>query len=228
MAMHKKEALIIDDDQDICNLAKKILEGVGITVHTFNSVDEAMLFIERRPPRVILVDLQMPQVSGFDFLEKRKAHPSLHLIPVLVLSGLKDRASVTKAFSLGANDYVIKPFQANILIQKIRKASQDKSFPKVDASQLKNKKVAIHFKGSITSIGEVSLMLEAPVNFAPNTSVKLESTFLDELSTPIPHFKTSQKNSRFTGHGLYVTDVNFVGLTHETAKKLRLSLRNIK
>lgn len=133
--MAQKEILIIDDDPDLCILAKKVLESSGYLVLTANSADEGFAIAFERAPHVVITDLKMPKKTGFDFLEMKNGASHLHFVPTLVMSALKDKSSVLKALAMGASDYVIKPFQTTILIQKVKKALQDKGFPKRSLTQ---------------------------------------------------------------------------------------------
>ncbi len=223
-----KVAIIIDDDPDICTLARKILEGNGYTVHTANSVAEGLDIAEKKIPHIIITDLNMPKETGFDLLQKKLTNPQLQNVPTIVLSGLKDKHSVLKAFSLGATDYCIKPFQASILVQKIKKALHDKTFPKLSLENYNDSRVNVTFKTTIRALSEVSFSLEAPVNIAPFSNVAVSSKFLDELNIPVPMYKSSNRNSRFIGNGLYFSEINFIGLTHETAVTLRKALRKLR
>jgi PleD family two-component response regulator len=124
-----KTVLMIDDSPEALLLAKKIIESEGITFFEASNVADGIRSIEENSPHLVLTDLKMPEQDGFEFLRLRRTRADLSAIPVLVLSGMNDHDSVHKAISLGALDYIIKPFRAGLLIQKVRKALQSASFP---------------------------------------------------------------------------------------------------
>lgn len=107
-----KDILIIDDAPEARLLARKILEVDGAQVSEAGGVDTGIELARKNVPHLIIVDLEMPVRSGFEFLTLRAADPLFQAIPTLVLSGKKDRASIQRAIAFGANDYILKPFRA--------------------------------------------------------------------------------------------------------------------
>ena len=74
MALSDKCILLIDDDEDILVLAKRILEGAGMVCYTSTTIREGLMLAVSKIPHVIITDLQMPQVDGYVFLEKKTAY----------------------------------------------------------------------------------------------------------------------------------------------------------
>ncbi|MBC7386880.1 MAG: response regulator [Cryobacterium sp.] len=120
-SLHEKEILLIDDAPEARMLARKILEVDGAIVSEASTIDDGINLIRNKVPHLILVDLEMPVRSGFEFLTVREGDALFKTIPTIVLSGRKDRESIQKVIAFGANDYILKLFRAILLLQKVRK-----------------------------------------------------------------------------------------------------------
>jgi twitching motility two-component system response regulator PilH len=113
-----KSVLIVDDSTELLKLIDKILTNVGISTYTATSVSEAWKAIESSAPHAIITDLNMEPESGFVLLEKLKNNKKYATIPVIVLSAQGDRVAIHQAFGLGAKEYVKKPLDAALILQK--------------------------------------------------------------------------------------------------------------
>ncbi|MFD2935474.1 response regulator [Spirosoma flavum] len=104
----------VDDDDDDRVLIETALKAYSDCEVTFFSDGEALLAElstspEDKLPTLILLDLDMPRVNGYEVLESLRTSPTLRSIPVLVLSGTRDEQTVRKAYELGANAFMSKP-----------------------------------------------------------------------------------------------------------------------
>lgn len=100
--------LIVEDDEVLLRALYLEFHGEDYTIATATDGDTGLKMAERTKPDIILLDLLLPKMSGFDFLKYIKADPALKDIPVLVLSNLGDQESISKAKGLGAFDYFVK------------------------------------------------------------------------------------------------------------------------
>lgn len=104
----KKIILIIEDDEILLRALYLIFHDENYTIATASDGDTALKMAERLEPNIVLLDLLLPKMDGFDFLKYSKANPVLKDIPVVVLSNLGDQDNIAKAKELGALDYFIK------------------------------------------------------------------------------------------------------------------------
>jgi diguanylate cyclase (GGDEF)-like protein/PAS domain S-box-containing protein len=102
--------LVVDDLETIRNLLKQVLLRQGHMVLTAASGPEALALLRKHPIDLVLLDIMMPEMSGIEVLEHIKANPATHEIPVLVVSADTDTDKVVTCINLGAEDYLVKPF----------------------------------------------------------------------------------------------------------------------
>ena len=102
--------LAVDDDPLIRELMRARLESAHCQVITAGDGLVAMDVLEHQSVDIVLLDLDMPRMDGFEVLARMKAHPRWRQIPVMVVSSLKDVWSVGRAFGGGATSFVLKPF----------------------------------------------------------------------------------------------------------------------
>jgi CheY-like chemotaxis protein len=116
-----KRILIVDDSNTNVVLLEAILNTRGYEIQTALSVKEAYSMIERQQPDLILLDLLMPQISGYQFLEQIKSDNNLRNIPVIIVSAVSDALNIKKTKDMGALDYLEKPIDIKELVSKVEK-----------------------------------------------------------------------------------------------------------
>lgn len=117
--MHER-ILIVDDDPLLCNLLRMALGRVGFETVEVYSGDAALEYVQREPVDLILLDVMMADVNGFDTLRRLKADPELAHIPVIFLTARVDAISQKTGMDIGAIEYLTKPITPDILIERIR------------------------------------------------------------------------------------------------------------
>lgn len=122
---NKKRILLIDDDRYIIETLTDGLELKGYEVERALSGSEGLRKARSFRPAVIILDLEMPDLSGFEVLEKLKKDPKTKHISVFILTVRDEREKQTKGFLLGAREYVVKPFSLNMLEELIESALLD-------------------------------------------------------------------------------------------------------
>jgi len=102
--------MVVDDVPEILLLLTSMLSRSGYQVVTCASGAEALAVAEANPPELILLDILMPEMDGFEVCDRLQHNPKLKDIPVIFTSGLDDTENKVKAFRLGGVDYITKPF----------------------------------------------------------------------------------------------------------------------
>lgn len=122
-----KKILVVDDEQDCRTILTCYLENAGYLVQEVTSGVEALRLFEQEPPDLVVSDVVMPDMDGFEFCRRLRATRSGQLVPFIFLSGQGELESRVEGHSIGADDYLIKPFQPQELLAKI-KAQLDRSY----------------------------------------------------------------------------------------------------
>src|SRR5258708_19651177 len=111
--------LLVDDDPDQLALVTQLLEHAGFTVQTAADALSGFALAKESSPDLVISDVTMPRIDGFEFCNMIRAHQPLSTTPVLLLSAIrKDTGSVVEGLKLGADDYVEIPFEPAVLIAK--------------------------------------------------------------------------------------------------------------
>lgn len=110
--------LVIDDDLAITELMSMLLKTHGFEVLTTNSGVEGVKLVEEKRPTVVLLDLMMPDLDGW---QVSKAIRSFSNVPILILSAINDPSMVASVLDAGADDFLVKPVPSSVLVAHIRK-----------------------------------------------------------------------------------------------------------
>jgi len=110
--------LVVEDDAKMRRVLELLLSGHW-TVETAADAASAITATRERPPDLVLTDLLLPGMDGYDFLRQLRAEAGTRTLPVIVISGLTEEADRLKALEAGANDYLIKPFSERELMLRV-------------------------------------------------------------------------------------------------------------
>jgi DNA-binding response OmpR family regulator len=114
-----KRILIVDDDRTFRMTLTRYLGKEGYEVQAVNSGTEALTTFESAPPDLVVSDIMMPEMDGFEFCRRLRDIPSGKLVPFIFLSSLGELDDRITGHSIGADDYLIKPFEPRELVAKI-------------------------------------------------------------------------------------------------------------
>ena len=112
--------LVVDDDLDSLNILKRILEGRKAIVRAASSASDALAELDSLVPDVIVSDIGMPGVDGFDLIRKIRSRPHGKSIPAIALTALARPADRTKALTAGFQTHIAKPVAATEIIALVR------------------------------------------------------------------------------------------------------------
>lgn len=122
--------LAVDDDIVIRSMLKKALERQGYEVIEAPNGAEAVALFQKYRPDMVLLDVLMPMMNGFEACEAMRKYDTESIVPILMLTGLDDMSSVDRAFEAGATDFITKPINWSLFTQRVRYAlrSRDMDF----------------------------------------------------------------------------------------------------
>jgi len=115
----KVEVLIVEDSITQLRQTEHILRKSGYTVRTAACADEAMGMLEKVKPDLIISDIVMPGTDGYEFCRKTKSNPDLRSVPFILLTTLSDVEDIIKSLACGADNYITKPYDEEVLLSRI-------------------------------------------------------------------------------------------------------------
>lgn len=148
--------LIVDDDTGSLKLLKEILAAENYTVRPFNNGELALRSTLAEMPELILLDIRMPGMDGFEVCRRLKENELLKDIPVIFISAAADVEDKVKAFQVGGVDYILKPFQKEEIIARVRthvSLSRSRQEIKFAAAALSRSERSLKIAQSIAHLG---------------------------------------------------------------------------
>jgi len=118
--MANETILIVEDESDIRELIRYNMEREGFKVVEAGSAEEAVAWLKKGVPDLVLLDLMLPGTDGFAFCRSLRADEKTSKVPVIMVTARDEDADIVAGLEVGADDYVIKPFSARILSARVR------------------------------------------------------------------------------------------------------------
>jgi two-component system OmpR family response regulator len=117
----KLSVLLVEDDPQLSDFLRKLMQLQGFLARTARNREEVVAALRQVPsPDLVLLDVVLPDANGFDILLRLKQHPALKSVPVIMLTGRATRGSVMRGLAGGADGYVTKPFEPEILVNSVK------------------------------------------------------------------------------------------------------------
>jgi two-component system chemotaxis response regulator CheY len=115
------KALVVDDSGSMRTIVSRILEGLGADqiVEAENGIDAIAVLESGFVPDIALVDWHMPVMNGYDFVCAVRARPKWRQMTIMMMTTQNDHGEIVKALAAGATEYLIKPFTADALVDKL-------------------------------------------------------------------------------------------------------------
>ena len=117
---NKPRILIVDDDTKNIQVLGTVLRLEGYSIYVAQSGRDALKIVKEIKPDLILLDIMMPELSGFETCKKLKKINSINDVPIIFLTARTDTKDIVKGFNLGASDYVTKPFDSVELLARVQ------------------------------------------------------------------------------------------------------------
>ena len=118
--MRKHTILVVEDDRQVRNMLKAIMEHAGYAVDVADDGAEGMLRIRERLPDLVLLDIDMPRINGYQICQSIKSDPRTRLLPVVFLTGRDRSDDRLQAWGMDADDFLTKPFQSVEVVARCR------------------------------------------------------------------------------------------------------------
>ncbi len=119
--------LVVDDDEHILRSLSQYLELEDFHVFSASSGPEALQLFHQEKPDLLVLDVMMPGMDGFQVLETLRSNPETAAVPVLMLTARDQHNDILKGYQMGATSYLVKPFNLDELVEAIREVFASKS-----------------------------------------------------------------------------------------------------
>lgn len=165
-----KKILVVDDEEDICEILKFNLENSGFVVDTANSGGEALAMTQEEYS-LFLLDVMMEDMSGFSLAAQLRKRPELQSIPIIFITARNGENDVLTGFNIGADDYICKPFRISEVIARVKAVLKRKVQP-----------VTASLPGNTWSYGELLLDNDTKRAYISGNDISLTKKEFEVLS----------------------------------------------
>jgi two-component system phosphate regulon response regulator PhoB len=161
IAVNTSRILVADDEADVLALVGSSLLHAGFDVVRAEDGEQALALARKKSPALIVLDLMMPGMTGFELCRVLKSDPATAPISIILLSARAAEVDRVVAFELGADDYITKPFSPRELILRIRAILRRKSGIPTPASQIKAGEIVVDRERHQVTVSDVPVALTA-------------------------------------------------------------------
>ena len=118
--MAKKSILVVDDEHDLLDLLEYNLKKEGFKVYLADNGEKGINLAQKHQPDLVLLDVMMPEMSGFEVCEALRQDANIKRLPIIFLTAKDDEASEVEGLTIGADDYITKPISTVKLVTRIK------------------------------------------------------------------------------------------------------------
>ncbi|MBX2986986.1 MAG: response regulator [Bdellovibrionaceae bacterium] len=219
--------LIVDDQKSVLLTLEALLSKEGHVVTARENSRDAIDALSREPFDLMITDAIMPgSETGYALIRTVRLDPKLSRLPIVLLTGKREKADVEKGIQSGADDYIVKPVDPEILFAKIahlldRSAHQKTTFAEAPAAA----KGVWDTKTEIISVSELGLTIRSGLAVPLGSLQKLDSPLFEEIGIPRPILRIVACDEHKTPEPHFVVQSHFVGLSEKELMPLRLWIR---
>ncbi|MBW4494536.1 MAG: response regulator [Oscillatoria princeps RMCB-10] len=195
--LEKAAILIVDDTPANLGLLSEVLNEAGFGVRVARDGESAIRKVEYEPPALILLDVMMPGIDGFETCRRLKANDATKDIPVIFMTALSETVDKVKGFSLGAVDYITKPFQQEEVLARITAHVKLRTLTKTleqTLSELRSTQAQVIQAAKMSSLGQivagVAHEINNPISFIYGNLFPVNSYIQDLLNLLYLYQKT--------------------------------------
>ncbi|MEK2646256.1 response regulator transcription factor [Bdellovibrio sp. BCCA] len=222
--------LIVDDQKSVLLTLEALLTQHGYKVTAATNAVDAMRALAAETYDLVITDAIMPGGSdGYSLTRTIRRQPLLAKIPVILLTGKRERSDVEKGIDSGANDYIVKPIDPELLIAKIRNILTSKPTDSVQfASAVVQFKGEWEIKTEVMSISELGLTVISAIPLPVGKILRLNSPIFEEIGIPKIPLRIDSCEEISGIETAYRIQTHFVGVTEKELSPIRLWIRSKK
>jgi len=157
--MARTKVLVIEDDRELAEVLSYNLKQAGYEVLLARDGSEGLAQAQNSAPEVILLDLMLPLVDGLEVCRRLRSDPAMREVLIVILTARAEEADQLVGFTMGADDYVTKPFSVKVLLERIKALRRRQQGPPDDADLVKSQGISIDRQRHRAVAGDRSLEL---------------------------------------------------------------------
>lgn len=221
----KKNILVLDDNKNDLLMAKFVIMRMGYNPILLEKQNLLIDTLQTHTISLIVLDIDMPGLSGLDVLKKIKRVSAYKDIPIVMLTGNSDMTSVKAAINTGAVDYIVKPIDPEIFESKVKKligqsSEQSKNdWIEYEVQKVKDSEMRLYISTHLHSLGEMSLTLKMSQPVPVGLTFYTEAHLFKQLEIQQPPVKV--ESCELSGDN-YIVKCALIGLSESDLKKIRL------
>lgn len=219
--------LVVDDQKSILLTLQALLAKDGHIVTACTNALEAMRALASEAFDLVITDAIMPGGSdGYSLTRTIRKQPLLAKLPVILLTGKRERSDIEKGIESGVDDYIVKPIDPELLLAKIKNLLVVKPTDSVHfAEAIVQAKAEWESKTEVTAISELGLKLTSNLPMPRGKIVRLNSPIFDEIGIPKIPLRVDSCEELPGIEPLYKIQTHFVGITEKELSPIRLWIR---
>jgi len=216
--------LIVDDEITVLKFVKTILLRAQYEAVTCSSAEEALKLLNQGPFDCLITDALMPVTSGYELVKEVRKSPHFGELPVLMLTRKRHRQDVKMAVDAGVTDYVLKPIDEHLLLDKVElcltKGRGKRHTYECRVSSEKSK-AALAFQCSISAISESFLTVFTHIPISSSSPLEIQGGLFEEIGIKAPLIKLISCSPIDRGDFAYQSKFTFMGVPESDLKKIR-------
>ena len=199
------KVLIVDDVISNVLLLKVLLTNEKFNIVTAGNGTQALEQVKKEKPDLVLLDVMMPDISGFEVAQQMKADPEMSEIPIIFLTALNSTADIVKGFQVGGNDFISKPFNKEELIIRVTHQISLVAAKRIIVAQTEELRKTIMGRDKLYSViahdlrspmGSIKMVLNMLILNLPSETIGEEMYELLTMANPWPARFSRAENDR--------------------------------
>lgn len=219
--------VIVDDNELNLKRCQALLEPMGYEVVLFTGAEPALQLLKTHPVNLILVDLAMPIHSGYDLMAAMKREKINTRI--IVVSGKNKDEDIKKAIAMGAQDYILKPYDDDFFVAKVKMMLEKDGGAGLQFAQATYDKAStLKLQIAQMQVSETGFYFESTIKFPQGMVLDLKSELFDELKLQDMRFKVTSSTEvtpENADESVYRCYVSFIGLSQAQLADVRVWVR---
>ncbi|MCC6277723.1 MAG: response regulator [Oligoflexia bacterium] len=217
--------LVVDDDKDFTRIVSRLLETQGYTVTVAFDALAAVDRVQEEVYDLVLTDANMPYRSGFDLIKTLRNNPRSKDVAIALVTGRRDKKDVQRGLDCGADDYIVKPVDPDLFLDKVQSLLHNKAQKQLRQLQFAQTSLnmPVHWDtgAEIKALSEKGIQIEGPTAASPNTRLRVQSPLFELIGIQTPPLRVVQCQPVHGNPFRFHLSLQFVGLSDSELQKVR-------